>query len=432
MKTAKPPYEETYQRQLTALKKLLSVTRELAAQNNLDDVLQVVTRSARDALSCERASLYLYDEQQQELYTRVATKLEIEEIRSSIENGITGWVARRRKSANIPDPKLDARWNSSIDRQTGFETRNILAQPLISQHDDRLLGVLQLLNKRGGDFDEFDEQLAEAFAAHATTALERAGLLEETRRSQELQTAIDLGRGIQKGFLPDELSRIPGYDVAAWWEPAEQVSGDYYDLFPLPDCRTGLVVADVSGHGVGASLMMASARAMLRVLSRTASDPDDIVFRLTNCMKPDLKEGRFITLLMTALDPQTHELTWANAGHAPAFVYRRQSDEFETLEPTTVPLGFPAVEGDAPEQSLTLDEGDVLVLATDGIIELRNANQQMFRRDRLEELVRQHADGSAEDLVAAVRESVNAFCPCAAPPDDMTLLIAKRNIRQKS
>ena len=127
---------------------------------------------------------------------------------------------------------------------------------------------MQLLNKHDGSFSQFDEQMIRAFAAHAATALERASLVADAQRSHELETAVNMGRRIQQSFLPRHLPKIPGYDLAAWWRPAESVSGDYYDVIPLPDGRLGLVVADVSGHGVGPSLLMASVRAMIHVLAR--------------------------------------------------------------------------------------------------------------------------------------------------------------------
>ena len=125
---------------LGGLLKLLEITRVLATENDLDRILECVTNGSCKALSCERASLFLHDQETRELYTRVVTALEIEEIRAPIDRGITGWVARRRRVANIPHPQADARWNSSVDKQTGFTTRNIIAVPVISSSDDRLLG----------------------------------------------------------------------------------------------------------------------------------------------------------------------------------------------------------------------------------------------------------------------------------------------------
>ncbi len=416
------------QQQLSGSMKLVEVTCHLAAQHDLESILQTVTDSVCEALTCERASLYLYDEQANELYTRVVTELEIAEIRTSVEGGITGWVARRKKIANIPDPHLDARWNSAIDRQTGFHTRNILAAPVVSPHDGRLLGVLQLLNKIEGKFEENDEQLIQAFASHAATALERALLLEEARRSHEIQVSIEMARSIQAGFLPARLPNIPGYEVAAWWQPAEAVGGDYYDLVDLPNGRLGLAVADVSGHGVAASLIMASVRAMLHVLTRTLSEPDEIISLLSETIDPDLHEERFITFLMVALDPQTHEVTFANAGHGPALHFSREPQTFRKLNSTGLPMGFLTDFKMPRGQPISLEAGDLLLLATDGAIELRNNQDEMFGLERLEQIVRENRHLPAPEMLNVIRKAITSFNKEEHPPDDITLLLLERKL----
>lgn len=417
---------EVLERHLDGMSKLVEITCALAAEHDLDRILETVTSGACAALECERASLFLHDAQRGELYTRVVTELEIEEIRSSIQSGITGWVARRRQIANIPHPALDARWNSSVDRKTGFQTRNILAAPVVSSHDDRLLGVLQALNKQAGCFDEIDERLIQAFAAHAATALQRAELLESARRSQALQISVEMGKQIQRSFLPAQLPEIPGYEVAAWWEPAEAVSGDYYDILPLPDGRLGLVVADVSGHGIGPSLIMAEVRAMLHVLTRTISAPDRILELLAETLLPDLQDGRFVTLLMGALDPRAHRLSYANAGHGPAFHLCRRTGQFRALDSTALPLGFAEEAGIPCGEPISLEPGDLVLLATDGAIELRDEHDRMFGRQRLEQLVCENRRRPATEILGVLREAICRFHPHQHPPDDVTVMVLER------
>jgi phosphoserine phosphatase RsbU/P len=414
--------------QQEALLRLLDVTCELARHHTLDQILQTVTTGACAALGCERASLYLYDVARNEVYTRAVTELELEEIRSSADRGITGWVVRNRELANIPDPAADARWNAGFDRRTGFHTRNILAAPIIASTDDRLIGVLQLLNKHGGTFSPFDEQVIRAFAAHAATALERAALVEDVKQSHELQTAVNMGRRIQNSFLPRHLPEIPGYQVGAWWRPAELVSGDYYDIVPLKDGRLGLVVADVSGHGVGPSLLMASVRAMVHVLTRRRTEPAEIVPLLAETISPDLEGGTFLTLLMAALDPRTHELTYVNAGHGPALLFHRDIGVFQMLKSTSLPLGFISDFAPHPGLTLTMGPGDLLILATDGLIELLNDADEMFGRHRLEQLIRQHCTLAAPDLVMAIQDAIGEFLGESQPLDDVTLMIVERKL----
>ncbi|HEV8001330.1 MAG TPA: GAF domain-containing SpoIIE family protein phosphatase [Planctomycetaceae bacterium] len=414
--------------QQDALLRLLDVTCELARHHTLDQILQTVTTGACEALGCERASLYLYDADRNEVYTRAVTELELEEIRSSTDRGITGWVVRNRALANIPDPAADSRWNAGIDRQTGFHTRNILAAPIITSTDDRLLGVLQLLNKHGGSFGPFDEQVIRAFAAHAATALERASLVADAKLSHELQLAVNMGRRIQSSFLPRCLPEIPGYEVGAWWRPAELVSGDYYDIVPLRDGRLGLLVADVSGHGVGPSLLMASVRAMVHVLTRRRTEPGEIVPLLAETISPDLEGGTFLTMLMVALDPQTHELTYVNAGHGPALLFHRDTRTFQSLKSTGLPLGFISDFSPIAGLKLTMGPGDLLILATDGLIELLNDANDMFGRPRLEQLIQQNCTLAAPDLVMAIQDEIAEFLGDSQPLDDVTLMVVERKL----
>lgn len=420
--------QEALQERLNGLTKLAETTCALAAQHDLDRILRTVTSGACEAMGCERASLFLYDSDHKELFTRVVTKLEIEEIRQPADNGITGWVARHGQVANVADPRQDARWNSSVDRKTGFQTRSILAGPVISALDGRLLGVLQLLNKRHGVFDEFDEQLLCAFASHAASALERAELLEESRESHELQLSVEMGRQIQRSFLPDELPQVPGYEVAVWWEPAEAVSGDYYDVVHLPDGRLGLAIADVSGHGVGPSLIMASVRAMLHVVTRRYSEPARILSLIAETIAPDLRGGRFITFFMGALDTERHVLTYANAGHGPALHFQRAEGTFQTLKSTGLPLGI--VDGDGVESGpdVELASGDVLFLGTDGAVEIRNQHGEMFGRERLQQIIYENRRRPAVEILDALRQAITEFCPSCPPADDVTLLVLERKL----
>lgn len=410
-----------------ALHKLLRVALDLATVNELDRILEIVTGGVCDAVDCERASLFLYDDAQQELFTRVTTELEISEIRHRTDAGVTGWVARHRQIANVPHPPSDERWNPGFDRRTGFTTRNILAVPVTSDVDGRLLGVLQLLNKTSEGFDDFDAQLIQVFAGHAATALERRRLQDEAQRSHQYAAALETARGIQAGLLPQHLPNVPGYRVAALWQPAEFVSGDYYDWLPLNDGRLALVVGDVSGHGIGAALIMASVRAMLHVLMRTHSSPEAILPLLHQSMAADLRDSRFVTLVMATVDPATHEVCYANAGHAPALHYRAATGEFVRLATTSLPIGFPQLELPPGDHQFTLAPDDLLLLGTDGIVEVTNEAGELFKTERLMDLVRRHHRGGPQHLVRIIGETIQTFHGKPLLPDDCTLVVVERH-----
>lgn len=411
------------QRQLSALSRLADVTCQLAGLHEIDEILSCLTTGVREALGCDRTSLYLFDPIESVLFTHVVTELEIEEIRCPLESGIIGWVARERQIANVPDPAVDERWNRDVDRSTGFQTRNILAAPVVSASDKQLLGVLQILNREDGPFDKFDEQLILAFASHAATALERSILLDGLQKAHRVEIALDLARRIQTSFLPSSLPAMDGYEIAQWWEPAESVSGDYYDVLQLPDGRVALVVADVTGHGVGPSLIMASVRAMLHVLTRTISDPAEIVATLEDAIESDLRDGRFVTLFLAALDLKDHEIEYVNMGHGPVIHVTKAGHVM--LNATGLPVG---VTPGAPirSQECDLKPGDLLLLATDGSIETRNSKNELFGTTRLIELLQTHRECPVTSTMDYTRESIREFRRDPHPDDDITMLLVRR------
>lgn len=162
------------ERRLEGLNRLLFVTRHLAAEIDLTAILATIAEEVCNALDCDRATVYQYDAENNELYTLVVTELELSEIRKSAENGISGYSATHREVVNVADPRQDPRWDSSVDMATGYSTNSILVAPLVAALDGELLGVLQLLNKRSGAFDQIDEELLTAFSQHAAVALDRA------------------------------------------------------------------------------------------------------------------------------------------------------------------------------------------------------------------------------------------------------------------
>ncbi|MCH8048379.1 MAG: PP2C family protein-serine/threonine phosphatase [Planctomycetes bacterium] len=418
--------EPTDDPRVKALGELLEVAHTLAAEIDLTKILTIITEGACKALHCERASVFQYDAKREQLYTRVVTELEIAEIRKGIDLGITGYVARSRKIANIPDPAQDARWDSTVDKETGFVTRSILATPVISPHDGALLGVLEFLNNIGGPFDRLDEQLAEAFTQHVAAALDRARLVEELRRREQAQASLEVARAVQRSFMPQSLPEIPGYEIGSWWRPNEEVGGDYCDVVHMSDGRTALVIADVSGHGLGPSLLMASVRAALRALLQDLASPQTLLEKLSRTLSGDLQDGRFVTMVLAALDHDSHRLQFANAGHGPALHYSAAGDAFTTLAATGFPLGVVDDTEYELGESVEMAPGDVVLLCTDGIVEAVDRDGRPFGEERLRQIIRSARNDTAEQLVRQIGTAVEAFYEGDGPSDDLTVLGLRR------
>jgi phosphoserine phosphatase len=410
---------------IARLTRVLEITKQLAAERDLDRLLALIIDQARLAVGCERASIFLYDENHRQLYTRSMTHpREIEEIRLSCDEGIVGLAARERRMVHVADPYAHPLFNSKFDRETGFRTRNILAGPLISWNDNKLLGVLNLLNKDGDGFTEADAQLLEIFGAHAAIALERATFVRHYKDAQ-------LAGEIQAGFFPRTLPEIPGYEVAAANRPADFTGGDYYDVLPLASGRVGLVIADVCGHGLGPSLLMASVRSLLRGLSRRDPAPHALLNDLNGAMYEDLARRRrptFITLTYGALVPAEHRFHFANAGHGPVLLHvKPRSGGVDLLWEDGnrgCPLGI-VQEDYKPCVPVVLDPGDLLVMGSDGLVETRRGEEQ-FGVPRLGRLLLDGRDRPLAQLLDQVFKETTAFHEGPRPDDDLTLLMVRR------
>lgn len=412
-----------YCHSLPGLNRLLQVTQVLAEEIDTGRILQRIVAEATIALHCDRAILYQFDAKRNVL---TATAGAGHSLVVSLQHGLPGYVARERTMVNLANPTGDPRWDTAYDSLAGYQTRTVLAVPLEAARDGHLLGVLEMLNNVGGPFDSDDEALALAFSHHAAAALERARLLAEIEQRRELEASLNVAREVQRRFMPSKMPAIPGYEVATWWHPNEAVGGDYCDVIKLPCGQVALCVADVSGHGLGPSLLMASVRAALRTLLRTDRSPQTLLENLALAMADDFEHGSFITMVLALLSPERHELTFSNAGHGPAIHYQAASDQCTDLDSTGVPLGVIIPTEYPLGPAVSLAAGDLVVLTTDGIVESFDAAGAQFGVDRLRALIGKLARAPLDELVRTIGREVEMHYEGDSPPDDLTILALRR------
>jgi serine phosphatase RsbU (regulator of sigma subunit) len=412
-----------YCHSLPGLNRLLEVTRVLAVETDLIKILDAIVVEACKALRCEKAILYQFDAKRNVLFATAGTSRELV---VGLDQGIPGWVARQRMMANLADPAKDPQWDAAYDRLSGFQTRSVLAVPLVAARDGRLLGVLEFLNNEGGPFDTDDEALAFAFSQHAAASLDRARLIDEIQRRRELDISLQAAREVQRRFMPSQMPAIPGYEVATWWFPNEAVGGDYCDVVGLPTGEVAICIADVSGHGLGPSLLMASVRAALRTLLAEHRSPQVLLERLATALAPDFEYGSFITMFLTILEPQQNWLQFANAGHGPALVYRAASGTFVELESTGVPIGVLIPTEYPLGPVVRLEPGDLLVVTTDGIVEAMDQHSEQFGIDRLKTLIAKTHTDPLPQLVRNIGRQVELHYVGDSPPDDLTVVALRR------
>ncbi|MFV2068029.1 MAG: PP2C family protein-serine/threonine phosphatase [Pirellulales bacterium] len=412
---------------LEGASRLLDAARLLAAESDERAVLDTIGREACVALRCAAARVYRYDAERNELVAMVATEQGAKEIRCGIGEGLIGHVARSHEMIHIANPAHDPRYSEPSDHLTDQPTSNLLAAPLLTPRDDTLLGVLQLLNRDGGPFDELDRQILQDFCRHAAIAIDRTRLFEQLRHRRATEASLEVARGIQRGFMPRRTPSIPGYECATWWMATDAVGGDYCDLIPLKDHRFGLAVADVSGHGLGPSLIMAAVRAALHALVLEYSEPEVLLNLLGRSLSGDLGEDRFITMILAVLDPVDHSIQYANAGQAPVLHFEAATREFFQLESTGMPIGVVDTPHYHQGWPLTVEAGDLLVLATDGIVEAMDRHDRKFGRERLEAILRKTATLPVDEMARQIGEAVQNHYEGTNPPDDLTILLVRRN-----
>jgi len=406
-----------------ALRSVLEVTRKLSAPFDLDTMLTEVVDAARRVLDADRGTVFLYDENSDELVVRVATDLGT--IRIPANKGIVGESAMSRKLINVPDCYADDRFNRAIDKQTGYRSRCMLTIPLIG-FEDTLVGVLQILNKNEGTFDDQDEFVATALAAQAAVVLHRAKLIQSMMDTEKLDREITVARDVQMGTLPKEMPVIDGYGFAGAFSPTDQTGGDLYDLVPLPDKRLFLLMGDATGHGIGPALSATQVRAMLRVALRLGADLDDVFVNINDQLVDDLPDDRFVTAFFGLLDANKHTVRFHSAGQGPIMHYHAASKSYDWHEPSTFPLGYMEQRNLGAAISIKLEPGDILGLISDGIYEYENEVGLQFGQKGVASVIDALPSGAAEELVPAIMQATRLHGGKAPQADDITILLVRR------
>jgi serine phosphatase RsbU (regulator of sigma subunit)/anti-sigma regulatory factor (Ser/Thr protein kinase) len=301
-----------------------------------------------------------------------------------------------------------------------------LAVPLVSQGE--LIGVLNLgprLSEQ--EYSSDDRKLLDNLAAQAAPALRVGQLVREQEAEaatrQRFEQELEVARLIQQNFLPKELPDLPGWQIAAYYRPAREVGGDFYDVIPLPDGRVAFVVGDVTDKGVPAALVMSATRSVLRASATRLIEPGVVLERVNEHLCPDMPAKMFVTCLYGVLDPATGRLRFANAGHDLPYV--KTADGVIELRARGMPLGLmPGM--DYEEKEAVLEPGESVLLHSDGVVEAHDPDREMFGFPRLKETMAGSPGG--RELIDLVISELEAFTgPGAEQEDDITMVTLQRS-----
>ncbi|MBU1676806.1 SpoIIE family protein phosphatase [bacterium] len=288
----------------------------------------------------------------------------------------------------------------------------------------RLVGIIALPPKRGGDeFQLQDLELLSMVAGQVALQMENTRLYEEELKKQKLEEQLGLARTIQSRLLPRQIPEIPGLDLAACNITSAEVSGDYYDLIKRQDGRLVIIISDVSGKGVPASLLASSLQASMRAHCQTSCSPGEILERVNLYLHESTDPSHFATLFLAIFDPQTNTLCYSSGGHNSP-VLRRTDGSIELLEKGGLPLGAFDF-GTYEEESVTLAPGDTLFMYTDGLTETRNGAEEEFGEERVERLLGNSHELPAARLLDVMHDELRLFSGRAVADDDVTLVALK-------
>ncbi len=445
-----------------AQNRLFEIFINMARSSKEEQMLNVTMQSALDIAAqlsgAEKGSLFLLDTDgvvTDSILTRdqISGEKRSALIGKVIDKGLVGWVKKNLSVGLVTDAETDDRWFNLPDQS--YIVRSALAVPVLRHHT--LFGIITLMHSMPSHFDQVSINIVQQAANQMAIAIENAKLyrkleqskvsLEKAKQSVEkyskaLNDELEKGKKIQKDFLPRQLPEVKNCEIASSFHSALQLSGDFYDMFELPDNHIGFVVGDVSDKGVGAALFMALIRSLLRIFSGSFStgngldnfpnisesfSPEDALkaVLLINeyIAKEHCEESMFVTLFFSIIDTLTGKVLYINGGHEPVLVIGK--DGIKQSLKTTGPALGPIQGAEYKIKTIQLEPGDILFGYTDGITEALSETRNFYTRTRLEKIINNGFDRSAKSFLETIKTDLFSFIGNAPQSDDITMLAVK-------
>src|SRR5580704_13071000 len=382
------------------LQRVQKAAQRITTILDLDQLIDSVVDEVTQSFGCLEASIYLHDEERSEMVLSGVKGCSLHGKGHRLKigtEGMVGYVASTGQTRYAPDVRTDDYYFAC-----GESTLSEVAIPLrVGEH---LVGVFTASHPEVDGFPRQQLRILQALCDHVAVAVHNARRFQSERAERAaLDREAQEARSIQQALLPKSSPLIPGFVISGISEPARAVGGDWYDFIPFPDGRWGIVLADVSGKGTGAALLMSATRGMFRSLAEACCSPGEVLTRLNQLLVDDFPAGKFVTMVYAVLDPATRTVVFANAGHLLPLFIDDEGEHFIDVE-RGLPLGVAS--GDYSETEVSLSPGSRLVFYSDGITEAENANQEEYGLCRLAE----HAirpDASAVSIVDEVRSYAN-------------------------
>jgi len=403
----------------------LSILNDLARAISISDdpkeIISTIVRRSLKAVKAEQANITMVDREEGNLEgTLTFVRTDDHGDHFHLGRDLAGMMFHHRRALVFNDvsgaPELKG---LKVDEGV----RNLVCVPLmVGAH---LIGVLSAYNKADQrDFSDEDLRILAIIGSQSAQVLENARQKELVREGEEIRQDVELAYHIQSALLPGCSPDVPGYDICGTTVSAKRVGGDYFDFIPLPDQRWALALGDVSGKGIPASLLMANLQATLRSQVHHTQSCHECLSNSNRLLYLSTTPDKFATLFYCLLDTRSHVLTYCNAGHEQPFLFQADG-KLRRLDKGGLAVGI-LEEFDYEDDVLMMQPGDMVVIFSDGVTDMTNADGDFFGEDRLHDLVARSRDLPARDLTALIRDQVQAFA-CGEPPvDDVTAVVIKR------
>lgn len=411
------------------LRMLLDITKKISRSLDLQEVLNLVMETLDSLIPYDAAGIFVLRcvdkrglrpgddpcEFQAEA-VRGYDIAELSELHLKLGEGFIGQVALSGEPVICHDVRNEPVYINARDK-----TRSEMVAPIIS--NDEVIGVFDLESDELNAYSDDDLQILMMLSSQVAIIIEKVMLHEQLIEKQRLEGQLEVARQVQLELLPAKDPQLLGFDISAYNYPTEEVSGDYYDWVRIYEDQIGLVIADVSGKGVPAALLMAFLRASLRAATHIGYAPHISMAKVNYLLWESIERNQFVTAFYGILDATNKALSYSNAGHNPALLMDANGD-IRFLRRGGLPLGM-FKETRYHEYYLTFQPGETLVLYTDGVTEAMNERGEEFGRDRLAEAVKTVAHLSAREMISALHDVVVDWTDGKGAGDDATFFIIK-------
>ena len=411
------------------LRMLLDITKRISRSLDLQEVLNLVMDTLDSLIPYDAAGIFVVkcvergeasDGDDPCVFQAEAVRgYDIEELTNlhlKLGEGLIGQVALTAE----PITSQDVRTNP-VYIKARSETRSEMVAPIIANTE--VIGVFDIESDELNAYSEDDLEVLMLLSSQVAIIIEKVMLHEQLIEKKRLEGQLEVARQVQLELLPAKDPQLEGFDISAYNYPTEEVSGDYYDWVRIFDDQIGLVIADVSGKGVPAALLMAFLRASLRAATHVGYSPHISMAKVNYLLWESIERNQFITAFYGILDATNKTLTYTNAGHNPPILLDKDGN-YRFIEKGSLPLGM-FMDTRYHEYYLTIEPGEILLLYTDGVTEAHNALGEEFGRSRLAEAVKENRHLGARELIAAVQKVVIDWTDGLGATDDITFFVIK-------